>query len=257
MKRVLQGLIAPNLWVTVFALLAVIGLSCVVLGGLIQSSPVKQIGFWLLVPFLFTGLTVATVIIPLLVAKRAVMRRREAYSEQPIVRELAYPGSLGHLMAFEDRPAGTSTAGPSTPDRVIPVPPNQAVWLSGTPATLTVIVAAPTDAPTGGLAVKTSPLTLVGEVRCTGWLADSGPTVLARGTRGTVTLDFVLQVGDKPAFFVEEYRSAKADVLFAVALDGAAIPSAVLSRLFKVAIEDVATTDPTRAATLTANVPRY
>jgi hypothetical protein len=54
------------------------------------------------------------------------------------------------------------------------------------------------------------------------------------------------------AYFIAEYRSARADVFFAVAMDGLAVSPDVLGRLFTAAAADLAPGDPSRAAILAA-----
>ena len=70
MKQILQSLTAPNTWIAVFALLAVVGSGCLLAGRMIKSSLLGEVGFWLLVPFLAASLSVAVVVIPLLIAMR-------------------------------------------------------------------------------------------------------------------------------------------------------------------------------------------
>ena len=53
-------LLAPNLWIGVFSVLAVAGIVCLSLGY-------KKVGLWLLAPLLVGGLLVLFVLIPVLI----------------------------------------------------------------------------------------------------------------------------------------------------------------------------------------------
>lgn len=55
-----QNLLWPNLWVGIFAVLALAGVACLLMGY-------RNVGLWLLAPLLLGGLVLIAVIIPILI----------------------------------------------------------------------------------------------------------------------------------------------------------------------------------------------
>lgn len=70
MKRLLHRLAAPETWVYVFTLCAVVGIACLILGIVTGSAVLKLVGIWLIAPHLVTGLLLGVVLLVLLIRHR-------------------------------------------------------------------------------------------------------------------------------------------------------------------------------------------
>ncbi len=68
-KKALDRLLAPNLWIGVFCILAVVGIVCLILGY-------RNAGIWLLAPLLVAGVIVVFVLIPILIRANRKQRNR-------------------------------------------------------------------------------------------------------------------------------------------------------------------------------------
>ncbi len=70
MKNLLHNLAPPNTWVTFFASLAVVGVGCLLFGRVVDSPPLRTVGFWLLIPNLVVGMLLLLVVVPLIAMSR-------------------------------------------------------------------------------------------------------------------------------------------------------------------------------------------
>lgn len=65
--KLLDRLLWPNMWIAVFAATALLGLLSIAVGLLVHVAWLSNLGIWLEIPILASGVILALVVIPILI----------------------------------------------------------------------------------------------------------------------------------------------------------------------------------------------